>query len=172
MMKMKIKPYKLLLFILLIALFLAGCARNITDKRVERPTGGKVKVDEKKGSVQFKDKQGKGSAEFGDNVKMPEAFPKDIPIYSSAKIKSAISSKSGKSTVVMVTFETRDGIAKVGDYYKGALTANGYGITATQAAGNLITLSAEKKQTKVTISVNGGNNRTAVLISVSIEAGP
>lgn len=145
---------------------LSGCL-GMTEKTIKDKAGNKVTIDEKNGKINLKNKEGKTSAEFGENVKLPKDFPKDIPIYKGEKIKTAMSTKDDQGTAKLVTFEVSDSLEKVGDFYQKELNDSGYRISGTFSADKLTTFSAEKDNTKVVMSIAQDKDKTIVSINVS-----
>ncbi len=70
--------------------------QKIMEKAIESQTGGKVNIDTGKGTASIDTKDGSFSA--GENVKIPENFPKDIFIFSDAKVVFAISGSAAEKS--------------------------------------------------------------------------
>ena len=70
--------------------------QKIMEKAIESQTGGKVNIDTGKGTASIDTKDGSFSA--GVNVKIPENFPKDIFIFSDAKVVFAISGSAAEKS--------------------------------------------------------------------------
>ena len=118
---------------------LTACSRlteTVTKKAVEKTTG--VSVDEDKGSVKVKTKEGEAEIESGKN-KLPEGFPDKFPIYDDAKIASSTKMSTDQGTSFSVQLETEDDVSTVADYYKGALADAGYTVEGTmETDGNVM----------------------------------
>jgi hypothetical protein len=105
----------------------SGCSKmaekieqGAVEKAVEVQSGGKAKVDlsNDQGSITVND--GKTEAAWGQSVRVPVDFPKQIPIYPGSTVVSAVSDNTAKAKH-MVMLRTADVADKVVDYYKGEL---------------------------------------------------
>ncbi|RYG67492.1 hypothetical protein EON77_16435, partial [bacterium] len=94
------------------------------EKELEKQTGQKVdiqKTDEGAQTLKLEGAQGTTNLAVGETVKLPEGFPKEIPVYPGAKLTAAMSNdKDGKKAHVLV-FDTPDKIDVVTTYYKANL---------------------------------------------------
>jgi len=161
------KKRLLALALIISALFLLSGCLSTTEKTVTDKNGNKVTVDGKNGKLKIKNKKGEGQAEFGDNVKLPKDFPKDIPIYKGAKINTAITTKNDSGTSKMVTFEVKSSLQKITDFYQKELNNSGYRISGTFSSNKLATFTAEKDNTKLVMSIAQNKNKSIVSINVT-----
>lgn len=118
-------------FLLIAALALvgAGCggpslSQRATDAAIGAATGGKVKVNTGNDQVTYTDKDGSGLA-YGDNLTIPDSFPKDVPIYSGAKVKGVTNSTTG-SVNATLNLEISDDQTKVANWYDEHLIGAGW----------------------------------------------
>jgi hypothetical protein len=93
--------------------------QKVTEKAVEhtieKETGGDVQVNE--GSLSFKND--KGTVELGAKAKVPDSWPKDVPMYPGAKVTAAMSN----DTQQVVALETADSPEQAVAFYKDKLSA-------------------------------------------------
>jgi hypothetical protein len=76
-----------------------------------------VNVDIATGQTSVRSDDGTHKTEIGDGTKLPDEFPKQVPIYPGAKLKAATSDTSGPSRF-MVSFSASEGTDKVVAFYK------------------------------------------------------
>jgi hypothetical protein len=93
---------------------------KVTEKAIEhtieKETGGDVQID--KGSLSFKND--KGSVEFNSGgAKVPDSWPKDVPLYPGAKVTMAMSNDAQH----VLALETPDSPDKAVAFYKDKLSA-------------------------------------------------
>lgn len=148
----------------------AGCkssAEKQAEKTAEEVTGGQAKIDEKTGSVEVKtrDKEGKETnVQFGPNSKIPDDFPKNVPIYPGSKVMSTVSLAEGKNGH-LVTLSTTDEPSKVVEYYKKNLV--GFKSDSELGAGEGTMLMMSNAELAVSISVTRSEGDTLVQLTVS-----
>lgn len=96
--------------------------QKVTEKAIEhtleQQTGGDVQVDTNKGSVSLK--SDKGSVEINrEGAKLPDNWPKDVPIYPGAKITMTISNDEQH----VLSLETTDSPEQAVAFYKAKLSS-------------------------------------------------
>ena len=124
------------LFLLTVALgavvVLSGCwpfpsseeiGQKIMEKAIESQTGGKVDVDADKGIMSVDTKDGSFSA--GENVKIPDNFPKDIFVLSDAKVAFAMSGAAGEKSY-SISYFTSTTPEEAMSKYKDEMIKNGW----------------------------------------------
>jgi hypothetical protein len=152
-------------FSLLLA-FGLGCGRGST---VQTPNG-EVKIDKSKDEIVVKSKEGEfkvkqkgdqstyeattkdGTVKVtagGDNVKLPDNFPKDIPIYKGAKIQ--MSSSQPKAS--LVHFVVDASVADAAKFYQDELKKQGWEIETSMNMNDTSMLSAKKDKQNCTVVV-------------------
>ncbi|MDP1808675.1 MAG: hypothetical protein Q8L35_03965 [Actinomycetota bacterium] len=161
---------KILVIVLVLAMgaLTTACAKTIAEKVIENQTGGKVKVNSGKGSVEIKGKG--GTLKVGENT-LPADFPKDVPVYKPNTVKSSMSNivEGKKSFVVILT--TKADVDAVADFYKKGLTGNGWteksALTGGEGGTRFATLGYEKGGAMVTVTITRANNdkETQMMIS-------
>ena len=148
--------------ICLVALLVTGiaCKRSST----YRTGDGSVTVENRgkdAGSMTFTGKDGqKLTMDFGSG-KLPDNYPKDVPVYKDAKVmvSQSVSEKNGRNLVL----ETNDSLDKVVDFYKKGLESNGWKTENTLAMGQMTMLTATKENRQVSVQVTDGDNKRSVM---------
>jgi hypothetical protein len=115
------------LFLMTVALgavtVLSGCwpfpssekiGQTIMEKAIESQTGGKVNIDAEKGTMNVDTKDGSFSA--GENAKIPDNFPKDIFVFSDAKVIFAMNGVSGEKSYSIAYFSAVTPVEAMGKY--------------------------------------------------------
>jgi len=110
-----------------------------------------VKMDMKGGSMSIKSKDGSGNVDMkadgqsftiktqdgtvvsGDAAKLPDTFPKDVPVYPGAKL--ALVSTATQNEMFNVNMTSTDTIENVASYYKKELAAKGWTETQSMTQG-------------------------------------
>lgn len=112
------------------SLLIGGC---FAKKFFEQKMG--VKVDKERKSISIENKKTGEKYTFSEEEKLPENFPKEIPIYPGAQIVNSVSrmgfsdSESGENySGSNVTWDTEDSIQKVESFYKNKLEQNGWDV--------------------------------------------
>ena len=154
---------------LLLLAMIVGCSTSTERTFKDKDGEGEVKVDKDKGTYKFKNDKSEGSAEVGEDVKLPKDFPKDLPIYDDSKLTFASSTKSDKAQIIVTTHETKDGVSEVSDFLRKELEDNGYSILNTFETGNTITQTVEKGNEKVIIAVTENDGKTTIATNVTKE---
>lgn len=147
----------------------AGCGKSASqyasekaaEKIIEKQTGGKVNIDTSNNTVKYETKD--GTFQSGENVQIPESFPKDIYI-AEGKLVSAISNKeNGVHSISIQSTEKASDLAKK---YEEKFKADGWKITGTMNFGDTYSVIAEKDTRQVSVMVGKTDKETTVVISV------
>ena len=166
------KKLFIIIGVVLVVLVALGIAGKIIQKKIAQGmvggflstlSGGKVKVGDK--NVTFKNDQGEFSFEEGG--KLPDGYPSDLPIYPGAKLTSSWSTTGDNSKGMSLIWGTNDSISQVADYYKKALEANGWKITASFSQQETSTYSFEKGTINGFVGIGKGDKENTN-ISVTI----
>jgi hypothetical protein len=132
-----------------------GCGGKTTT--VTGPDGEKVTVsqngDKVEGTVIGPDGKKVTYSSGAAGVKMPEGFPKDVPLYPAATV--FMSGKQGKEMTVML--KCSDDVQKVAGFYEGRLKENGWAIETTANIGEVSTFVAKKEKRQVTVVISAEN---------------
>ncbi|MDQ2900314.1 MAG: hypothetical protein M3Y07_11005 [Acidobacteriota bacterium] len=143
---------KLALSVLILCL--SACARHTYST-----ADGRVTIDQKgkdASSMKFTGRDGKQVSIDMNTGSMPPDYPKDVPVYKDAKvvISQTMSEKNGRH----IMLETADPAAKIVDYYKKELDANGWKTEASMDLGAMSMITADKDKRRLVIQVVGDND--------------
>lgn len=107
----------------------------------------------------------------GEGAKVPDDFPKDVPVYSGAKVNSAMSSKESGGTFSL-QLESKDDFSKVAEYYKKTMAEQGWKSEQTlensgDNPSSMLNFSKEKRSCMVMVSKN--NDAVQIGLTVANE---
>ena len=110
-----------------------------------------VELDEKKGNFTVRSKDGKVdyTINSGPGAKIPDDFPRDIPIYKNARVNAGMS-MAGSKTVIL---EMSDPGATVMEFYTDSLKADGWEQKTEMNTGPMMVKNFEKGTRRVSINV-------------------
>lgn len=98
---------------------------SVAEGLLGKATGGKVDIKEDGGQVVFTDNKTGGSVAFGEDVKLPDDFPKNVPIYPGSKIGGVTVSKQNNPSA-WVVLSSEDEVKKLVDWYADQTKSNGW----------------------------------------------
>lgn len=101
----------------------------------------------------------------GVNLSLPKGFPKDVPILNKASIYATQDSEDGTITV---NYMVEQSVTEVLNYYKKELPRKGWSISDEESVFIFSTLSAQKGNKLLQVSVLGDN--TVANVTLLIEA--
>ena len=141
-----------------------GCGKSKTYESSD----GKVTVSEDSGTAKYevKTKDGNATMAMSDSeVKIPDTFPKDVPILKGAVAK--LSMTQGKNEVL--NLQVPGSIADVAKDYQDKLKEQGWEIETTMNMGESSMVHAKKDNRKCVVMVMKGDDGTMVQLTVSEE---
>jgi hypothetical protein len=123
---------------------------------------GSLTVEQKgkdAGSMTFTGKNGETVAITMNGGKVPDDYPKDVPLYEGTKVIMANSASEKHARHLIL--ESKDPAEKIVEYYKKGLESNGWKVEGTMNMGemNMFTASKDNRQLVVQIS-NSADKRT------------
>ncbi|WP_409346845.1 hypothetical protein [Paenibacillus sp. MBLB4367] len=121
---------------------------------------GKITVNDKDNSTTIKSKDANGNAStmtFSEDKKLPDGFPKDIPVPEKAQITGSMSTSADKEKSFMVTFQSKQSIKDAGKAYHDALKAAGFTDLTETSADDFYIGSGQKDGIRVSISIASGS---------------
>lgn len=156
---MWIHRFSLLLFTATLTL---ACGGDETTTPTEE---GTFTVETEDGGVRISGEEegaGKVTGLFGENAKIPDGFPKDVPVYPDATVVAGMASDEGG----MVTLKTGDDPDEIVAFYREGLRSEGWSLESEMNLGGQQILPIEKggRSGAVQISREGGD--TTILIIV------
>jgi hypothetical protein len=141
----------------------AGCGQTAvetgTEAQINAGLKGQGTVDISDNTYNYKSKTG-DTYSMGENVKIPDDFPKDVPVYPGAKVMTAII--TGADGGASLTMTTSDPVDKVSAWYQDQLKDWTKAATYAYAGGE--TRSFTKDKDAISLSVTGENDLTTVTI--------
>jgi len=144
------------------SLLLAGaaCSRTHTVTTAD----GKIAYQEKgkdAGTVTVTGKDGNtATLDFNQN-KVPDGYPKDVPIYSPSKIVMSQSVSQENARNLML--ESPDALDKIVDFYKKGLDSNGWKTESTVNTAQLTVLTAAKDQRALMLQISDNGDKRGVM---------
>lgn len=132
---------------------LTGCSSDtLTEKTVEKATGDKVDIDSKDGEFSVKTEDG----EFSTSQKLPEGFPKDIPLIDGT-IRQATSAKEGKKLGYSVMITPKANASAVPAEVRSKMTAAGFKPSSEQSVSAYQMLMFERAPWSVAVQIINGD---------------
>jgi len=116
-------------------------------------SGNKVTVETKDGTVSY--------AHGG--TKVPDSFPKDVPVYGGATVLASVTLPQGNS----LTLTTKDGVEQVITFYKDKLSGTGWHEEASINQPMSSMLAYTKEQRTVSIGVSHTGDTTQISLTVA-----
>lgn len=155
--------------VLCLALLLPGCNRP---KTVSTPSGD-VKVEESgkagQSTVTFTGKNGEQMTIASEGSKLPDDYPKDIPVASGAKIVMATSVNNADNKGSSLVLESADSYDKTLAFYKKGLADNGWQIGATISGEKMTMLTAAKDTRQLVVQIGESDGKCSVTQSVGVK---
>lgn len=102
-------------------------------------------------------------AQIGGAVRLPDAFPDDVPVYPGAEPTGAL---SAEGEGVMATLRSSAAPEAILDFYRDALAGDGWSIESERNFGRQRQLSATKDERRVSIQLSGDDTATQIVITV------
>ena len=137
-----------------------ACSRTHT----VRTAGGDVSYQDKgkdAGTVTVTGKDGKSATLSFNQNKVPDDYPKDVPIYSPVKVVMAQSASEKNARNLMM--ESPDSSDKIVDFYKKGLDSNGWKTESSVASDKLTILSATKDHRQVMLQIGDNGDKRSVM---------
>lgn len=157
-----------IVLVLAVGCLIPGCRKSTTytDKDGTKAT---VTQSGKNTEVTIQGKDGtKVQVSGGGNLALPEAFPKDVPVYPGATITANATVKDG----VQVVLKTADPINKVAAFYSDKLKAGGFEIESTMNTEENSMLTAKKGNRTVMVTTSRDSDGTMFTLMVHTEEPP
>ncbi len=164
-------------------------AEKAAEKAMEQSGGNaKVDIDSASGTVKVEGTDEKGNSyamttgadgdgsmnltssdgstvQTGENVKIPDAFPKDVPVLDGLVVKVAQANPAEKQFSLQGT--TKATPAEVVSFYKDKTTAGGWTETMSMNSGELQSLMYSKGDQALSVMVAKDGDGTSVSIAVT-----
>jgi hypothetical protein len=155
--------------VIFLVLLVAGCNRS---KTVSTPSGD-VKVEESgkagQSAVTFTGKNGETMTINSEGSKLPDDYPKDVPVASGAKIVMATSVNNADNKSSSLILESADGFDKTVAFYKKGLADHGWKIDATISGENMTMLTAAKDTRQLVVQIGESEGKCSVTQSLGVK---
>src|SRR2546423_15629902 len=152
-----------------LVLLMAGCNRSKTVST----SNGDVKVEESgkdgQSKVTFTGKNGESMTINSEGGKLPDDYPKDVPVASGAKIVMATSVNNADNKGASLILESADSLDKTVAFYKKGLADNGWKNEATISAEKMTMLTASKDTRQLVIQIGQSDGKTSVTQSLGVK---
>jgi hypothetical protein len=159
---MKSRSFLVVMAVVAAAAFMTGaCSRTKTIKTDE----GEITLSKEGGVVSIEGEKGKVVASFGEKTELPDNLSKDVPIYKPANVIMSQVMDDGKK--VMLGLNTKDGSAKVVEFYKKELAGKGWKIRNTLDMGAMKMLQGVKGTQKINVTINSDGKETNISLAYS-----
>jgi len=138
----------------------AACSRSHTVTTAD----GKVSYQEKgkdAGTVTVTGKDGQTATLNFNQNKVPDDYPRDVPIYTPSKVVMSQSTTEQNTRNLML--ESPDGMDKIVDFYKKGLDSNGWKTESNITTAQLTMLTATKDQRQLTLQITGNDGKRGVM---------
>lgn len=144
---------------------------KVAEGILNQASGGKVSVDAQDGQYSFKDNKTGASYAVGENVSIPDTFPKDVPLYAGAKALTVSVGAAGEGDAG-VTLQTTDDVATVTKWYEGKLKSDGWTQSSSATFNGSEIRAYEKGEVKLSLSViPGGDEEKRSVITIGRSGG-
>jgi hypothetical protein len=158
--------YTIYLFVFLLMI---GCsekveekiAEKVAEKAIEANTGTKANIDINKESLQITTKDGEMSITSGKSAKVPDNFPKDIPVYNGSVLDMAMEVPQGHS----LSFTTKHSMPKVSEWYLKEMISKGWTKEAHMDMKNQTMLVFKKGERGVNLVITPDNGHTRLALT-------
>jgi len=148
--------------VLAMAVVLSGCGEKAAEKAIETSTGGQADVDVDKDSVKVNTNS--GSWEVGEEISLPSGFPSDVHVVDGTIVTAMTITENEAYTVSIQTSET---VNSVKEEYESELASDGWDVTMSFAMQDGFSMSAEKGDRMVTLSIGSEDEGALVVLSTS-----
>lgn len=142
-----------------IAIFVGSIFHRATD-------GVKVNSDGKNGSVTIKSNDGQSTGSYGTNVRLPEGFPSDVPVYKPSTTVAA--SKTGDKAF-SASAKTNATVETVLNYYRDELAKQGWTTVHESSYSEGTILSVKKANRTLTVSISNQKNEPTEKTFISLS---
>lgn len=154
---------------LIIGFLVKKAGTTLFQGALENKTDVKTNLkDIEKGKITFTDTKTGQTVDIGGE-KLPDAFPKDFPIYQGAKVVSSISNiQQGKGNGLLVTFTipSGQGLSKVVPFYKSGLNTSGWTITSSFDSDTIQTWAIAKGTKEGSVSITSERDQMTVVVTL------
>jgi hypothetical protein len=124
--------------------------------------GIEAKVDLAGGRVSVQTKEGDSALTTGEDVRIPDTFPKDIYVYAGAKVRMGMTTGNGWNLVM----ETKDPVDKVLKAFKSKMADSGWEGQMDVGAEGFQMVTYKKGTRTATLTITGSRGMTQISLAV------
>ncbi len=164
-----------IVFVMAATLTLAAACERSSEAAAERMIEDALKAEGADADVEFtadgatisvQDEHGRTAVQAGQDLALPEAFPKDMPVFPDAKVTYTVHNETeGMAT----TFSAGEAAEKVYAFYVERLKQQGWSIDQEMKSGGLFILHATKDDRETAISISSDDAGSTIQIVVQDE---
>ena len=136
-------------------------AEKIAEKAIEAQTGKKADIDVDKESMTIKTEDGEMTMTSGKAAKIPDNFPKDIPMYEEYVLEMAMELPKGYS----LSFTTKDDMSQVSEWYLDEMIDEGWTKEASMDMGDQKMLVFKKGERGVNFVIAPDSDKTRISLT-------
>jgi len=144
--------------VFLLPLLLTGCGKTITEKAIEKSTGGDVDIKNDKVKIE----NDLGTWETGKDVSLPDNWPEDVYVPD-GNIVTVSNTDFGQG----VTVEVDGSVVDLEETYKNKIEEQGWNVNMSFALEDNAMLGAEKDQRTLSVNIADNEGQTTIIISVN-----
>jgi hypothetical protein len=153
----------------------SDAATKLTEKAIEKQSGGDVDIDSDDGTVKYTDKDG-NETELnidGEGASLPKDWPSDLAPPDSVKLVTSNTATTGGKKTMTVLGEAEGTVEDFAPAIKSQLESAGYEITqdttSSGSGGGYAGMTATKDGQQVTVALaNDAASKGSVTITISI----
>lgn len=138
------------------------------DEKTIETEDGTFTVEAEEGGVRISGEQegvGAVSGLFGENAKIPDGFPKDVPVYPDASVVAGVAAGGGG----MITLQTGDDPDEIVAFYREELTGEGWSLASEMDIGDQRILPIEKGDRNGAVQISREGGDTTILIIIDMD---
>jgi hypothetical protein len=130
--------------------------------------GGTVNVDMDEESATITSEGGRTTMTAGAAAKIPDDFPKDVPLYEKMKVMAV--QQDSASGAISVTAQSQDSLAKIAEFYKKGAESNGWAQESDMSQGGAMHMLAYSKGNRnLNLVLMGDGETTNIQLTVVKE---
>lgn len=149
-------------------MIISGILFSIFVGSIINRAGKNIKVDKDgdSGSINIKTNDGQGSINYGENAKLPDGFPTDVPLYEPSTTVHASKTSDKQYSAGL---KTNSSVSDVVAYYRSELAKQGWESTHESSYADGAILNFKKGDRVVTLSVSNQKDEQTEKTFISIS---
>lgn len=165
------KKILVLIIPLIVLVFVgAGCFKRAAETSVENTinarTGGEGEIDITDDTYNYEDKETGARASVGEDARIPDDFPSDVPRYWNAKILAATVMPNQEATLL---YMTDDEPSQVMQWYKDEFSSKQWEQQSDSNFNGRLMRVYQKDDVMISIAVSEANGNTSVTVIRAIK---